>query len=83
MYMIHIHGWIGAEDGDTSPENITFVISGATSGRGGGGVVSDNLNGGRNSLGFLSFKMKADVPINRFTQSDLRRKRVIFTHTGI
>ena len=72
--------WIGAEDGDTSAGNITFVISGGISGR---GFVYNDFNGGRNSVGFLSYRTKADVPITRFSQDDLMKKRVLFTHTGM
>ena len=70
---------LGAEDGDTSAGNITFVISGGVSGR---GSVYGDYNGGRNGLGFLSYRTKPESPIIRFTQDDLVKKRVIFTHTG-
>ena len=69
----------GAEDGDTNKGNITFVISGGISGR---GFASNDFSGGRNSLGFLSYRTKANVPINRFSQDDIMKKRVLFTHTG-
>ena len=71
---------IGAEDGDTTAGNITFAISGGISGR---GYVYNDFNGGRNSIGFLSYRVKPGVPITRFSQEDLMKKRVIFTHTGI
>jgi len=71
---------IGAEDGDTSAGNITFAISGGISGR---GYVYNDFNGGRNSIGFLSYRAKPGGPITRFSQDDLVKKRVIFTHTGI
>ena len=70
---------LGAEDGDTSAGNITFAISGGISGR---GAVYGDYDGGRNSLGFLSYRTKPESPITRFTQDDLVKKRVIFTHTG-
>ena len=70
---------IGAEDGDTNKGNITFVISGGISGR---GFASNDFSGGRNSLGFLSYRTKANVPIDRFSQDDLMKKRVLFTHSG-
>ena len=32
--------------------------------------------------GFISFVQRPRIPINRFTQADLRKDKVLFTHTG-
>lgn len=57
----------GATDADTSDNNITFTLS---------------PGGGQGQMGFMSFKSRPNVPIHSFTQEDLVRSKILFTHTG-
>jgi hypothetical protein len=57
----------GATDADTSDNNITFTLS---------------PGGGQGQMGFMSFKSRPNVPIHSFSQEDLARSKVLFTHTG-
>ena len=57
----------GATDADTSDNNITFTLS---------------PGGGQGQMGFMSFKSRPNVPIHSFTQEDLARSKILFTHTG-
>lgn len=58
----------GATDSDTADNNITFTLSPIA---------------GQGMMGFISLKSRPTVPVHSFTQEDLARSKVLFTHTGI